>query len=104
MCCSSRASVPGQRRVARPQGPRAQTVKRKWIVTYRKAGETVTREYEGGRSQELAAQREAALNRGSIRMVTTRIPPKTTQTTAEKPKPVKKTAAKKATTRKGAAK
>ena len=99
-CCRPDGFRSGGRRRGQAQ-PRVQTVKRKWIVTYRIAGETVTKEYEGGRSQELAAQREAALKRGSVRMVTTRIPPKTT---AEKPKPVKKAAAKKTTTKKGAAK
>ena len=99
-CCRPDPSRSGGRRGQAK--PRVQTVKRRWIVTYRKNGETVTKEYAGGRSQELAAQREAALNRGSIRMETTRTPPKATEAAAEKP--VKKAAAKKTTTRKGAAK
>lgn len=99
-CCNPRGTASSGRRGQAK--PRIQTVKRKWIVTYRKSGETVTKEYAGGRSQELAAQREAALNRGSIRMETTRIPPKTAEAATKKP--VKKAAAKKTTTRKGAAK
>lgn len=123
-CCNPRAAKPGQRQVARPRGPRAQSVKQTYIVTWVESGQTQMQTFTGGRSDELAAERLSALKRGSIQRVTTPVVKPTeddakpsdaevldavkaaeTNTEPEEPKPaVKKAVAKKTTAKKGAAK
>lgn len=66
-CCRStpRVSYPSGGR----QSPPTPTIRRKYIVRYKKDGEMVTREYEGGRSEEVKAERLASLNRGTCQKI-----------------------------------
>lgn len=102
-CCNPRAAKPGQRQVARPRGPRAQSVKQTYIVTWVESGQTKTQDFTGGRSEELKAERLSALKRGSIRRVTSPVV-KAAEPESQEPTPVKKATAKKTTAKKGAAK